>query len=255
MVDLTTNWKIVRNPCDQSVTNQNWGKVADALQQMSENINTLNSEMTILNGGDTNITEVITNYFSTNTTVVTNIVENYLTNYFNSLYANSIAFTLDSQLALSGGIWQGSATVTHSWLGAAPPSTVTVLDPAGKWRWTAPTGAKGTAIRASEDGTIYQIITLRTIAPMIQFTSRDTFTTASTVTRSKTVPKWFEEAHSPEEIFGTTIYIANAAKKGGGYIFEGDIDDYGFADLIFNENQPANSGTEPVYMVVQEECP
>lgn len=261
VVDQLTNGSrlIQRNPCDERASAQNFSTIRD---QLSDVVNKLNETITITNlvsEGDTISEETIINNIVNNTTfqnTVNNYVSNYLNNYFNNLYADHIKFAVTTALTKSGDIWTGQGSVTAWWQGKQPPATVSIQDPAGIWRWMAPVGAKGTAIRANDGGTLYTIVSMETIAHGFwgQFQSDFTETDDHAVMNILEIQDF--PSKNPMTFFGGSIYVANPPNnKTGDYIFEGSSNDYGYAKLRHSDTKPANNSGDCPYTLVQIECP
>lgn len=249
--------RILADPCNRNVTQRNWGAMQDLVDDIADKIEEIITTININNIGDT--TTIINQIVVHNTfvTQVNNLVDSRITNYFNALYANVILFTLQADLAVgAGGTWEANATVNSSWNGAAPLATVKVIDPAAKWRWTAPSGAKGVAIRASSDGTIYAIMEVETIASLIRFVVKYDFAKTVKSVSTANVDRMFIDRLNPTALFGANdLILENPQAMGTNtYRFSGVSGARGEAVLIYRTAKPANTANEPVYAVIQLEC-
>lgn len=248
--------QIVADPCNRTAVIRNWQQT---IQQLGDIINKLNEVINVINV--TNVTDyntiinnIVNNEIFQNS--VNSYIANYLTNYFASQYANIITFTLDTELALSMGTWQASATVGTSWMGLAPAATVTVLDPAAKWRWMAYDGAPGIAIRANNAGTQYIILDVAVLAPVIRGIVYADFTTADQAFEG-TISKLFMEPGNPitSTSFTSPLKIGNPPHSGGNYRFEGSTNALFEAVIVYSASKPANTLADPPYVCLQIECP
>jgi hypothetical protein len=244
---------IINDPCNRRVTQRNWQEVKSKLADI---INKVNEQTDILNLNQIQNINVTINTIINSTAFqnsVNSYISSYLINYFASLNANVISFTLDAELTLAA-MWQASATVNNSFDGAAPGGTVTVLDPAARWRWTAFQGAKGVAIQKDDAAAEYIIMDVECLAPIVRFRAAADWTTADQAVECNVVSKRFIDRGDPSTSFGSTLWVGNPPDNGGNYRFEGVASNYLEAALVYSDAKPADTAGDPAYVMFQTEC-
>lgn len=248
-----TNPGIILDPCNRRATQRNWTEVRNQLGDIINKVNEHTDILNITNVEDINV--VINNIINSEVfqNSVNSYISTYLTNYFATLKANVISFTLDAELTLAA-MWQASATVNNSFDGAAPGATVTVLDPAARWRWTAFQGAKGVAIQKDDAATEYIIMDVECLAPIVRFRAASDWTTADQAVECNVVSQRFIDRGDPTTSFGSTLWVGNPPDNGANYRFEGLTSNYLEAALVYKDAKPADTAGDPPYVMIQVEC-
>lgn len=244
------------NPCDATAMQRTLAILNGNIAALQNAINSLVDITNILNVNNINDTTLIQTIVENNTFVnnVNEYVSNYISNYYTSVYAQSILFHLNADLAVSGGVWQAAATVDAVYSGEAPVGAVTVKDPAGIWRWKALSGAKGVAVRGAVDGSVYIIMAIETVPAEIRGTVFAGFTTADDSFEAGSVAVKFDGALNPTGLIGGGRIRIGNPPAGASYMFAGSNGDTFMATLVEKATKPANVAGDVFYECWQLEC-